>query len=348
MAIYQRKAGIWYADFFADGKRVQVSTGTRNKREAEKFLALRISEAVRGQYAKPVRITLSEFGRQYMEYAKTNKRSWLRDQQIMVHLTGVFGPMPLGDIGALSIERYKIDRLKAPASPATVNRELALLKHMFNLAEQWGLFRGRNPVKGIRFLPEDNLQYRSLSDAEEAELIRQCSPYLQDLVTFAIHTGLRFGDILNLKWEGVDLENQTIKVFVKKTRRFLDLPLNDAAAKVVRGWHGIRRNEYVFYNPETGEQWKDLWLGLKKACRKAGLKDITWHTFRHTFASRLTRAGADLVSVKELLGHSSITVTMRYAHTNREAKARAVRLLTPRCDKTVTLPGLSEKSKKTA
>jgi site-specific recombinase XerD len=140
-----------------------------------------------------------------------------------------------------------------------------------------------------------------------------------------------------------------------KTRRFLELPLNDAAARVVRGWYGIRKSEYVFYNPETGEQWKDLWLGLKKACRKAGLQDVTWHTFRHTFASRLTRAGADLVSVKELLGHSkellghsSITVTMRYAHTNRDAKARAVKLLTPGCDKSVTLPGLSRKSGKSA
>ncbi len=320
MAIYQRKAGIWYADFFADGMRVQVSTGTKNKREAEKFLALRMSEAVRGEYSKPVRITLSEFGRQYIDYAKTNKRSWLRDEQIMVHLNAAFGPMLLPDIGAFSIERYKIDRVKAPASPATVNREIALLTHLFNLAEQWGVFRGRNPVKGIKLLSEDNLQYRSLSDAEEAELLRHCSPYLQDLVTFAINTGLRFGDILNLKWEGVDLENQTINVFVRKTWQFLDLPLNDAAAKVVRGWHGIRKSEYVFYNPETGDRFKDLWLGLKKACRKAGLEEITWHTFRHTFASRLTRAGVDLVTVKELLGHSTGTVTMRYAHTNSDSK----------------------------
>ena len=82
----------------------------------------------------------------------------------------------------------------------------------------------------------------------------------------------------------------------------IDLPLNDEAARVVRGWHGIRRGEYVFYNPETGGQWKDLWLGLKKACRKAGLDDVTWHTFRHSFASRLTRAGADLGNGERAVG----------------------------------------------
>ena len=105
----------------------------------------------------------------------------------------------------------------------------------------------------------------------------------------------------------------------------------------------IRKGEYVFYNPETGGQWKDLWLGLKKACRKAGLDDVTWHTFRHSFASRLTQAGADLVTVKELLGHSTISVTMRYAHTNRDAKTRAVRLLANRSDKVVTVAGSVKK-----
>ncbi|HLK47700.1 MAG TPA: tyrosine-type recombinase/integrase, partial [Bryobacteraceae bacterium] len=74
-----------------------------------------------------------------------------------------------------------------------------------------------------------------------------------------------------------------------------------------------------------------------KACRKAGLEGVTWHTFRHTFASRLTRAGVDLVTVKELLGHSAVSVTMRYAHTNNDAKARAVARLGG-SDKVVTLP----------
>ena len=102
----------------------------------------------------------------------------------------------------------------------------------------------------------------------------------------------------------------------------------------------MRKTPYVFYNPETGDRFKDLWLGLKKAGRKAGLKRVTWHTFRHTFASRLTHGGADLVTVKELLGHADISTTMRYAHTNRTAKKQAVRLLENRrdsSDKTATL-----------
>jgi integrase len=343
VAIYQRKeAGVWYADFYVNGKRVQVSSGTRNKREAEKFLALRLSEIERGEYAKPIRITLSEFGQQYMDYAKANKRSWLRDEQILRHLNAAFGPMQLVDIGPFAIERYKIDRAKT-VRPATVNREIALLKHLFNLAESWSVFRGRNPMRGIKFLPENNLQSRFLSEGEEARLLRHCSPYLQDLVTFAINTGLRFSEIQNLTWEDVDFERNVIKTLVRKTRTMIELPLNDAATAVLRAWYGMRKCRFVFYNPETGDQFKDLWLGLKKACRKAGLAGITWHMFRHTFASRLTREGVDLVTVKELLGHSNVSVTMRYAHSNQEAKARAVRLLGNRSDKIVTPPAAAEK-----
>ena len=261
----------------------------------------------------------------------------------MKHLNVFFGGTLLTELGPFPIERYKLERRQA-AAPATVNREIALLKHLFNMAEKWGLYRGRNPVKGVKFLSENNLQFRSLTEEEEARLLEHCSPYLQDLVTFAIHTGLRLGDILNLKWKEVDIGQDGIKFLVQKTRRILELPLNNEAAKVIGAWHGIRKTPYVFYNPETGDQFKDLWLGLNKACRKSALKGVTWHTFRHTFASRLTHGGADLVTVKELLGHASITTTMRYAHTNRSAKKQAVRLLEVRSDKTVTVPKPGQES----
>lgn len=342
MALY-RRGRKWYADFYDGKARVQVSTGTANRREAEKFLALRLSEIERGEFVKPAKITLAELGQQYMDFAKANKRSWLRDQQILAHLNGAFGTMLLPEITALPIERYKLGRLKA-VSPATVNRELAGLKRLFNLAEDWGLFRGRNPVKGVRFLDENNLKLRTLTEAEETALLSSCSPYLQDLVIFALNTGLRLGEILNLKWEEVDIDKGILRMMVRKTRRMLELPLNDKALSVVRGWHGVRKCQYVFYNPETGGQWKDLWLGLKKSCRKAGIEDVTWHTFRHTFASRLNGNGADLVTVKELLGHADIKTTMRYAHSNRDAKASAVRRLGSTSDKIVTLPDPAKKS----
>jgi integrase len=261
-----------------------------------------------------------------MDHARAHKRSALRDEQILAHLLRFFGETRLRDIVPARIERYKQERL-LKVSPATVNREVALLKHLFNLAERWGEFKGPNPVRHVSFLPEDNFMLRVLSEAEEELLLQHASPYLQDIIVFAVNTGLRSGEIFNLSWEEVDLEHNVVRLLVRKNRRLLEVPMNERAAAVVHAWAAMKKCRYVFYNPETGDRWKDLWLGLKKACRKAGLQDVTWHTFRHTFASRLTGGGADLVTVKELLGHSEISVTMRYAHTNREAKARAVRLL---------------------
>lgn len=343
MAVYLRKGSkFWQAEYYVNGEQVQFSTRMTNKKAAEKVLALRLAEVMQGDYVKPVRTSFAELGQRYMNYAKVHKRSWVRDGQILTHLNGAFGHLLLSQVTAQPIERYKEQRAQS-VSPATINRELAGLKRMFNLAEQWGLHRGRNPMKGIRFLAENNLKLRTLSEEEEGRLLSHCSPYLQDLVIFAINTGLRLGEILNLTWEEVDLENGILTLLVRKNRRVLEMPLNEKALPVVKGWHGIRKSEYVFYNPETGEQWKDLWLGLKKACRKAGLTGITWHTFRHTFASRLNGNGTDLVTVKELLGHADIKTTLRYAHTNRAAKASAVRRLAG-SDKVVTVAAPERKT----
>src|SRR5262249_33793835 len=306
MALY-RRGRIWYADFYVQGKRVQVSAGTGNRRQAEKFYALRLTEVEQGIYVKPAKVTLNQFGEQYLDFAKVNKRSWLRDEQILVHLSEFFSTSLLKTIGPLQVEQYKKARM-AEVAPATVNRELALLKHMFNLAETWGLFHGTNPMRRVKFLHEDNDVLRILSREEEERLLAHCSPYLQDLIVFAINTGLRAGDILNLTWEEVDLEGNVIIPKVRKNRKQLEVPLNDEAERVVRAWHGIKKCRYVFYNPETGDRFKDLWLGLKKACRKAGLEAVNWHTFRHTFATRVNKNGADIVTLKELLGHSDVKV----------------------------------------
>ena len=126
MALYQR-GRIWYADYYANGERIQESTGTANKREAEKILALRISEVQRGVFVKPVNVTLPEFGEKYIEYAKLHKRSWKRDVQMLGNLQTFFGQCKLRDITPLRIEEYQQARLKQDTAPATSNRELALL-----------------------------------------------------------------------------------------------------------------------------------------------------------------------------------------------------------------------------
>jgi integrase len=193
------------------------------------------------------------------------------------------------------------------------------------IAGRTSLQPGHNPVRWVKFLAEDNLQFQTLSEDAERALLACCPSYLQDMVVFALNTGLRSGDIFNLKWEEVDLEQSRLNVLVQKTRKLLAIPLNDAAYGILGAWQGMRKGPYVFYNQMTGDRFRDLKAGFKLACKQAGIDGVTWHTLRHTFASRLVRNGADIVTVKELLGHSTIVVTMRYAHTNDETKTRAIK-----------------------
>lgn len=322
MALY-RRGQRWYADYYANGERIQESTGTANKREAEKYLALRISEVQRGVFVKPVNTTLAELGERYIEYAKLHKRSWKRDEQMLAHLQEFFGPSKLRDITPLRVEGYQRERVKA-VCPATSNREMALLKHMFNMAERWGQHQGTNPVRFVRFLPEDNLRFETLSESQEKALLLASPPYLREMIVFAINTGLRTSDILGLQWNEVDIEQKRLKKIVKKSERPLSLPLNEAALTVIEARSAVQHGAYVFYNPMTGDRFKDIKGAMVAAVKRAGLPKITWHMFRHTFASRLTRDGVDIVTVKELLGHSNVSTTMRYAHSNDDAKRRAV------------------------
>jgi integrase len=246
-----------------------------------------------------------------------------------------FGPVNLDAITPERVEAFQDHRV-VQVSPATVNRECALLKHMFNMADRWDLYRGRNPVKLVKFLREDNLQFQTLSETEERALLACCPSYLQDMIVFALNTGLRCGDIFKLQWEEVDFEQRRLVFLVQKTSKLLKLPLNDSAYSVLQAWQAIGKGPYVFYNQMTGDRFRDVKNGLKKACQQAQIKHTTWHVFRHTFASRLVRDGVDIVTVKELMGHSTVLVTMRYAHTNEEAKIQAVMTIKG-CDRPVTV-----------
>src|SRR5215469_11894435 len=106
--------------------------------------------------------------------------------------------------------------------------------------------------------------------------------------------------------------------------KVIKVPINVETRKVLEAWWLGKKNEMVFYNPETGKPFVDLKAGFALACEKAGIEGVTWHTLRHTFASRLVDRGVDIVTVQQLLGHSSITVTMRYTHTNLDSKRTAV------------------------
>jgi integrase len=324
MGVYRRKSTWWISYHDQYRRRVQESSHSSIRRDAERLHALRKSEVLRGVYRQPVQISLKDFAERYMEYAKTNKRSWLRDEQLLKPLKEYLNPeSQLADITPPEIEGYKVHR-RRKVSGATVNRELALLKHMFNLAIDWDMYTGSNPLRKVKYFQEINTGFRVLKPDEETRLLRNATPAIQDIVLYALNTGSRIGEIFSLRWQDVDLDQGMINSFSHKTQKIRIVPINAEVRRILEFWKLGRKNEYVFYNQKTGERFVDLDAGLELACKKAEIEGVTWHTLRHTFASRLLERGADIITVKELLGHSTVTVTMRYTHSNLASKVAAV------------------------
>jgi len=319
-----KKGQIWYIDYYVDGKRRREAVGP-NLKMAERALAKRHVQLAEHRFldiTKSPKISFEELSKIYMEYAKANKISWSRDKHSIRRLTNAFGGKPISQITPLALENYKSLRLKE-AAPATVNRELACLKHMFTKAIQWHM-APVNPVKQVRMLKENNQRLRYLSNDEVQRLLNELAPHIRPVVLCALYTGMRRGEILNLTWADVDLKLGIIFVRHSKNGEKREVPISSSLAEVLIA---LPRNSEHVFSVGTGNRMRSVREGFNNATKRAGILNFTFHDLRHTFASHLVMSGVDILAVKELLGHKSIAMTLRYAHLSPDHKRRAVESL---------------------
>jgi excisionase family DNA binding protein len=336
--VYQReiKQGKtrWYIDFKDGGRRIrQVVRNAQTRGQAVIALNEKVAKAFETEHGitcTTKKIKFAVLADQYLnDYAKVNKRSWRSDQyRIEANINPFFGNFELREITPLLIEKYRAERLHTGVSKSTINREITIMKRMFNLAIDWNL-TDKNPVAKIKLFSEkDTQKERILSEEEEAALLAECPNYLRPIVITALHTGMRRGEILNLRWKNVDLGKRMIKVEHTKNGKCRIIPANEHLYQVLAAIKRKNENaEYVFPNPETGLRYTEVKKSFKNACKKAGIKDLRFHDLRHTFATRLIESGVDLITVRDLLGHFSVRVTQRYTHPNQNKKKEAVELL---------------------
>lgn len=236
----------------------------------------------------------------------------------------------MADITPKLIVEYKSSRYEAGLKPASINRELATLKKAFNLAvKEWEWCR-ENPVSRVSMERENNTRDRWLSVEEEGRLLPHCTAWLHDLVTFALHTGMRMDEILELTWRGVDFNRRTVAVVRSKNGERRTIPINETVLSVLRQKSKVQslRTELVFcshaFTPmESGHLRRSFRLALSKA----KIEDFHFHDLRHTFATRLVQAGVDIYKVQRLLGHKSPIMTQRYAHHSPESLRDGVAIL---------------------
>jgi integrase len=279
--------------------------------------------------------------------------------RIRKQFSPLFGGKPLSDITPWAIEKWRSARLRAGVSAATANRDLVALKASLSKAVQWRLI-SEHPLRAVRPSKEDSAAIvRYLINDEEQRLreelatrderrqaaraaanawrrergypelpeMRTFSDHLTPIVLLALNTGLRRGELFGLHWEDVDLQRGSLAVRGNhaKSGRTRHVPLNAEARKVLTEWSDDRQG-FVFPGAE-GEKMTTLKTGWLKIANAAQLVDFRFHDLRHTFASKLVQRGVDLNTVRELLGHSSFTLTLRYAHLAAENKIAAVEKL---------------------
>lgn len=328
-----RRGEIWWMSFIYNGRQIRKSTETDDKK-----LAKRIFEKIKGQIAEGKWFerlpgedyTFKEIMDRYLEECSSAKGSTDRDKISLKHLLPFFGDKIVTHILPRDVSEYKALRRKEGASPATINRELALMKHCFNVARrEWEYVRD-NPVSMVSMEKEPPPRDRWLTREEGSKLLACSAAWLHRMIVFSVETGLRRGELLNLRWSDVQLQVKVIVVWGAKTKERRSVPLSQRAFQVLQTIRKMgETGEFVFTNSQSKEQVnvQTLRTAFDTAIRRAGIINFHWHDLRHTFASRLAQAGVDPYTIQKLMGHKSFVTTQRYAHHYVDSLRRGIAVL---------------------
>jgi integrase len=322
MSVYLQDTTWWIGYRDPQGRWVRQSTHCQTKKDAQAILASIKTKLFEGRFFDKAQRPLVPFGDvaiRVLEYQRSMKRRSV--EQFHKHYTNnliaYFGEKFLQDIGVEDVERYRLDRSKNVA-PASVNRGLAVLKRIYNLAIKWDLTE-KNPVKFVEFLKEPEGRLRFLSKQDQTALLDRCKGDLYDIVLIALRTGMRRGEVLNLRKADLDFERELIFVSKTKTGRTLQLPmLKEVKLLLEKRVLGLNGQDPIFRN-RLGGRLKTCGGSFNNALRLAGIKDFHFHDLRHTYATDLISAGVEIFTVAKLLGHTDPKITARvYAHLSPE------------------------------
>jgi len=331
MGIY-KKGNNWYIDYYVQGRRKREKIGP-NKAQARIILQKRKVQIAENKFLdvrKDEKVLLKDMAKLYLEtYSKPNKRSARRDETSIRNLNSILGGRYLHEVTPLDIEKYKLKR-KEKVSNATVNRELQCLKHIFKKAIEWGKISS-SPAAKVRLLRERNTRTRYLEEEEIKALLEACPSHLKPIIVTALNTGMRKGEILNLKWKDIDFRQRIICLLDTKNNERREIPVNDILFKTLLGVRKNSTSPYVFCKKD-GTPYSNVRSSFETAKKMAGIGDFRFHDLRHTFASHLVMAGVGLRTVQVLLGHKTIDMTVRYTHLSPDHKKLALDILCKRMD----------------
>ena len=326
MGLYKRGT-LWWMRFSIQGKQIRRSTGTSDRKLADKVFKKVMGEIAEGDWFERLpgeEKTLSElFGKYLEEHSKPNKsgKSYVRDKAIAERMVKEFGDVTVAEVSAETIFDYKKKRREKNVAPATLNKELSFLRHALELAVVWEWLE-INPAVRIPREKVKNRMERWLTEEEEEKLLNACPEWLRDMVIFSLNTGFRQNEMLSLTWSQVDLSRKTILFWDQKNGGRDTVPINPAAEEILKKHWKVRSlsSDHVFLTSNgTPFIARNLIRSFSIALEKAGIEKFRWHDLRHTFATRLIHEGVDLYKVQRLGRWRSVSMVMRYAHHSVES-----------------------------
>ena len=354
MGLTKRKDG-WYVEFqvLDDGKQLSLAPGvvgsrlrrwkvsSNNRTIAKQQEALIKTDLMKGLVkSQHVRgpMLFKAMAEAYLAAPEIKRQvvyEW-KVRTVQKRLLPVFGDKLITTITPGMIEQYRAMRRTeqgydgTTVKIATINRDLALLKHLFSYAlrENW---LERNPVSLVRLEKENNARDRVLS-AEEFELLQKhSSPHLQAINLIAYQTGMRRGEILNLTWDRVDLKEGLIRLKAEdtKTDDARCVPLTADLTAQLKDLYKVRylHEPHVFL--VKGKSVHSTKTAFNAACRRAKIEGFHFHDFRHTAVTNMRRAGIDHLTIMRITGHKTLDVFKRYnSFLESDLKAAAHRFNT--------------------
>jgi integrase len=326
--LFHRANGFYYVGYFADGRKRWKSTGCTTKHDALRVVR-NLPELFR---EKPPAVTLSQFTSDFLKHADSvySPGNVVLYDYALDYFLEAAGDLPLSVVTQKHVDEFKASRLAVGKSAVTVNRELRSLRAAFTYAVRWQLI-GSNPFAGVQLVKVPDRLPPFLSRADFQKLFDKIKEnWLRELVFFAVSTGLRRGEMINLRWQDVDLGRRVMHIqsagnFRTKDGRRRTLPLSDTVHAFLSSKASRQVSEFVFHRRgfKIGENY--LSASFKRYVEQAALDSrLHWHSLRHTHASWLVQDGVSLFQVQQLLGHADSRTTEVYSHLRPEAMHETV------------------------
>lgn len=339
--------GSWWVDFQIRLKRYRYRSPENTREGACTYEgSLRRELTLNGnldrlldEAEKTKHCTYAEFAdRWFREYVEVNNRSAERRAKRHIldgHLIRTFGKCRLNEIDAASIERFKGERVKSGLSPKTIGNLLTVLRKSLVTAKEWGELKGEVPR--FKFLKVTVPPIKYLKPVEYEALLAELRGGEWYAMTFtALQTGLRFSELIALTWDDIDMVQGQLCVQRScvegvigppKNGRIRYVPLTQELCRVLGSMS--HDEKLVFHRNGKRIIYETAYSVIERTCKKIGIERVGWHAFRKTFASTLVMRGASLQAVKDLLGHATMNVTLRYAHLAPDMMRNTIRLLEP-------------------